>query len=157
MIPCPAKVADFAASNRQDKVAWVPAPGLRVTANRSDAAGWYRSFVTAEVAPYLEASGSRPKLLLLLLLPLADCADAVHATADGARRWLLPVQALGSYCSEVVQGHAEVGGARVQAFIREQCGSHCMMLTYVLLSALLLLGLYLLRRRHAEQPAECVL
>tara|TARA_B100000795_G_scaffold202935_1_gene156652 strand:- start:2353 stop:2793 length:441 start_codon:yes stop_codon:yes gene_type:complete len=143
------------ASNRQVNVAWVPAPGLRVTANQSHAAGWFRSSVTAAAAPGLEASGSRPKLLLLLLLPLADCADAVFATADGARRWLLPVQALGSYCAEVVQGHAEVGGARMQAFVREQCGPHCMMLTYVLLSALLPLGLYLLRRRHAEQLAEC--
>ena len=55
---------------------------------------------------------------------------------EHARRWLLPVQALGShlgyragYCAAFVQGHAEVGSARVQAFIREQCGPHCMMLS----------------------------
>ena len=149
--------SSWSTASEEDKVAWVPAPGLRVSANRSDAAGWFRSSVTAAAAPGLEASGSR-RTLLLLLLPLADCADAVLAAADGARRWLLPVQALGSQCvevmAEVLQGHAQLGGARVQAFLRERCGPHCLMLTYVLLSALLLLGLYLLRRRHAEQPAQ---
>ena len=81
------------------------------------------------------------------------------AAADGARRWLLPVQALGGQCaeamSEVMQAHAQLAGARVHAFLREQCGPHCLMLTYVLMSALLLLGLYLLRRRHAAPPAQC--
>ena len=151
--------SSWSTASEEDKVAWVPAPGLRVSANRSDAAGWFRSSVTAAAAPGLEASGSRRALLLLLLLPLADGADAVLAAADGARRWLLPVQALGSQCaeamSEAMQAHAQLAGARVHAFLREQCGPHCLMLTYVLMSALLLLGLYLLRRRHAAQPAQC--
>ena len=45
--------SSWSTASEEDKVAWVPAPGLRVSANRSDAAGWFRSSVTAAAALFV--------------------------------------------------------------------------------------------------------
>ena len=136
--------SSWSTASEEDKVAWVPAPGLRVSANRSDAAGWFRSSVTAAAAPGLEASSCGARCCRCRC---CRWRTARRCARRGRRRAPLAPPRAGSRqpvaeaMSEAMQAHVQLAGAQVHAFLASR--PHCLMLTYVLMSALLLLGLYL--------------